>query len=375
MTRPGVEITSRADVPPRSAPTDAGAAFMIGATATGTDVEQVTSFSDYETAYGARTGTGIDTYDAAESYFREGGAALTVSPTTAADPEALGDALGVLTKDLGPGQMFVPAALGDPATAGSDILAHCAANNRIALLGAPSDATAAADLIALAATLSSDENARYGALFAPQVVVPGVASGTTRTVDYPALAAGIMARNDTLYGVNDPAAGVHGISRFAIDVAATFTDADREALNDGGVDIVRSVFGQVMTYGYRTLADPDTGWGLLSNARLNMAITAQCEAVAERYVFAQLDGRGVAINRFGSDLTGVLVPFYESGQLYGASAQEAFYVDVGPGVNPASQLAQGILRAVVAVRMSPFAELVVIEIVKVASDQPLVLAA
>jgi hypothetical protein len=371
MTRPGVVITSRADIPPRSAPTASDAAFMVGKTASGTDVARVTSMSQYVSTFGVRTGA-TDTYDNAESYFREGGSKLTVSP--AADATGLDAALDLLTKDLGPGQVFVPGALGDDDAVRSGLLAHAAEKNRIALLHTAPDADVA-ELSAIAATLTADANARYGALFAPGGIFPGVTASDLRAASWDGAAAGIIARNDAQYGPNDAAAGAHGLSRFAVDVAATFVDADRETLNGLGVNLVRSIYGQVQNYGYRTPADPDTGWGLLSNARLNMAIVAQLEAVAERYVFAQLDGRRVKINQFGADLVGVLVPFYESGQLYGTTAQEAFYVDVGQAVNTDATIAAGELHAVVGVRMSPFAELVEIEIVKVAADQPLLVAA
>jgi phage tail sheath protein FI len=265
---------------------------------------------------------------------------------------------------------MMPGALGEIGANQLALLAHAAATNRVALLHAADDSTAA-ELETLAGTYRANPNARYGALLAPAAIVPGVTSVDTRTVSYEALAAGIMARNDRLYGVNDPAAGAHGRSSFAIDLTATFTDAERDALNTAGVNVARSIYGQVQTYGYRTLADPEDGWGLLSNARLNMQITAELEAVAESYVFSQIDGRGVRISQFGADLVGKLIPYYESGALFGATAGEAFYVDVGQAVNPVDQLAQGILRAVVGVRMSPFAELVVIEVVKVAIDQPL----
>jgi hypothetical protein len=371
MTRPGVEISSRADVPPRSAPTAADAAFLIGKTTTGTTPALVRSMTQYEAAFGARA-SATDAYDAAECYFREGGSKLTVSPC--ATIGALAASLAALSKDLGPGQIFYPGSSGADPTAYSPLMAHAAANNRIALLHAAPTATASA-LGTLAATLRADVNARYGALFAPAAIVPGVAGGTSRTVSYDALAAGIMARNDLLNGVNDPAAGSHGTSRFATDLALVFTDAERATLNTAGVDVARSVYGQIQTYGYRTVADPALGWGLLSNARLNMAITAELDAVAQRYVFAQIDGRRVKINQFGADLVGVLVPYYESGQLYGETAQDAFFVDVGAAINTDTTIANGELHAVVGIKMSPFAEWVVIEIVKVAIDQPLALVA
>jgi hypothetical protein len=155
----------------------------------------------------------------------------------------------------------------------------------------------------------------------------------------------------------------------------SYTDAEREDLNDAGVDIARVIYGQVETYGYRTLAPLESGWGNLGNARLNMEIVARAEAVGERYVFSQIDGRRVKISQFGAELSAMLVPYYEAGSLYGDTAQDAFFVDVGPGVNTETTIANGELHAVIGVRMSPFAEYVVIEIVKVATDQPLALAA
>jgi hypothetical protein len=366
MARPGVVVTSRADVPPRSAPTDAGMAFMVGATEKGS-VDQVRSMTDYENTFGKRAGF-TDTYDSADAFFREGGAALVVSPATEVD-----DGLGALVRALGPGQVFVPGAMGTAAH--DELMQHAADNNRIALLDQDPASMTATALEATAALLSVSPNARYAALFAPAAVIPGVTSADTRTVPYSAVEAGIMARNASRFSPNVPAAGVNGISRFAIDLTATYTDAERETLNEAGVDIARVIYGQVETYGYRTLAPLDTGWGNLGNARLNMEIVAKAEAIGERYVFSQIDGRRVKISQFGAELSAMLIPYWEAGSLYGDTAQDAFFVDVGPGINTETTIANGELHAVIGVRMSPFAEYVVIEIVKVATDQPLALAA
>lgn len=373
MTRPGVVVTSRAEAPPRSAPTDAAMAFLVGATESGDPVAQVASMTQYINEFGDRP-TFTDAYDAAEAFFREGGGALTVSRSNAGGTADVGAGLDQLVRALGPGQVFIPGADGLVAANQTDLLQHAADNNRIALLDAPSDADAT-ELSALAATYASSVNARYGALFAPAAIVPGVTSADVRTVPYSAVEAGIMARNAARFSANVPAAGVNGISRFAIDLTATFTDAERESLNDDGVNIARVIYGQVETYGYRTLAPDTTGWVNLGNARLNMEIVAKAEAIGERYVFSQIDGRRVKISQFGGELSGMLVPYYESGSLYGASVDEAFYVDVGPAVNTDESIADGILRAIVGLKMSPFAEMVVIEIVKVASDQSLSVAA
>jgi hypothetical protein len=374
MTRPGVVVTSRAEPPPRSAPTDVGMAFLVGATETGADVKTVQSFLQYTTEFGARAGF-VETYDAAEAFFQEGGAKLTVARMATGDDAGLDAALALLTKDLGPGQVFVAnSVVGDAAATHTALLDHAAATNRIALLHAAPDATAA-ELEAVADGLSATVNARYGALFAPAAVCPGVTSAATRDVPFSALEAGIMARNDASYTPNVASAGANGQSRFAVDLTARFTDAERESLNDSGVDIARIVYGGVRAYGYRTLASEDTGWHLLSNARLNMEIVAKAEEIGERYLFTQIDGRRVTISQFGADLSGMLVPYYEAGSLFGDSVDDAFYVDVGPAVNTLESIAAGNLRAIVGLRMSPFAEFVVIEIVKVATDTPLAIAA
>lgn len=287
----------------------------------------------------------------------------------AADP-GIAAALAALTKDLGPGQIFVRHSLGSDVATQQALLAHAADTNRIALLHtADGDA---ASLVAAAAALRADANARYGALFAPHVTVPGVAGSTTRDVSYDPVVAGMMARNDVSYSPNVPAAGDLGQAQFATDVNLRFTDFDYQTLNEGGVDMARLIYGGVRTYGYRTLVDPASPAGVwldLGNARLNMSIVAQADSIGEHYVFTQIDGRRVTINEFGGDLRAMLVPMYEAGALYGATPEEAFDVNVGPSVNTEETIANGELHAVIQVRMSPFAEWVVIEVVKVATTQ------
>ena len=391
--RPGVDVISRALPPPRSAPTDTGVAFMIGETASGGAVTLVRSMTEYVAVFGDRgSSTAQPAWDAADVYFREGGNKLYVSPTNpstafaassssskssksadapvaTAVPATLQAALDALNKDLGPGQVFIADATlaTDPATQ-SALLAHAYANNRVALL---STADGNATVIAGAATaLNTDANARYGALFAPSAIVPGVVAGTTRTVPYAAVQAGIIARNDFVYSPNQPAAGELGQSVFALDIADHYTDLEYQDLNDAGASMARLIYGGVRTYGYRTVVDstkvPD--WLMFGWARTNMAITADAEAIGEHYVFSQIDGRGHTLSEFNGDLSAMLAGYWESDALFGATAQEAYSVDTGSSVNTPDTIANGELHAVISVRMSPDAEWVVIEIVKVASN-------
>jgi hypothetical protein len=435
--RPGVDVISRALPPPRSAPTDTGVAFVVGATATGIipappAVALVRSLTEYVAVFGDRgTGTGQATYDAADVFFREGGNQLYVSrtnpgtttaeaapelpsddelakmtraeldalatdrgidplgfatkadviealeaPATAAADATIVAALAALTESLGPGQVFIA----DPTLAAvaanqSALTAHAVACNRVALLSC-ADGNAAA-IQAAATALNTDANARYGALFAPSAIVPGIVAGTTRTVPYAAVEAGIIARNDLAYSPNQPAAGDLGQAAYALDVAGHYTDLEYQNLNNAGASMARLIYGGVRTYGYRTVVDPTKvpAWLMFGWARLNMAITADANAIGEHYVFSQLDGKGHTLSEFGGELSAMLLGYYTSGALYGATPQDAYNVDVGSSVNTPTTIANGELHAILSVRMSPMAEWVVIEIVKVASNEALPAAA
>lgn len=275
-------------------------------------------------------------------------------------------ALNLFTRDLGPGQASLPGMT--TATRHGQAVDHAAANNRIALLDAADTPTKATLLAIEAAIGSSASNKRYAALFAPWVVIEGVTAGTTRTVPPSAVVAGLMSHRDGEGRTpNEPAAGELGQSATALRLSqVAFSDADRADLNVGNVNLLREMYGGTRVYGYRTLSDPvtDANWINLGNARLFMAITAQGDSIAERFVFRQLDGRRRTTTEYGGALTGMLLPYWEQGSLYGATPEEAFNVDIGASVNTDLSMAAGNLKASIALRMSQYAEEVILELVK-----------
>jgi len=274
-------------------------------------------------------------------------------------------ALDKFTRDLGPGQVSYPGRT--TTTAHTQLQAHAAAQGRVALMDS-ADTVTVATLTTEAVALRALSTHRYGAIFAPWVIIPGILPNTTRTVPPSALAAGLMSRSDAAgNSPNVPAAGANGQAVYAVGLSqAAWTDTQRDTLNTAGVDVFRIIYGGVRLYGYRTLTDPvnDANWINLANVRLFMAIQAKGGEIAERYVLAQLDGQRRKIAQYGGELAGMLLPYYEAGSLYGATPQEAFNVNVGPQVNTDSTIADGQLKAVISLKMSPFAELVVLELVK-----------
>jgi phage tail sheath protein FI len=275
-------------------------------------------------------------------------------------------ALELFAGHLGPGQVSMPGRT--TSTAQGNVLTHCEAKNRTALLDG-SDTATVGTLTSQATTLRALPTARYGGLFAPWVVIPGITGGTTRTVPPSALVAGLTARSDANGGnPNEAIAGVEHVARYASGVSQlAWPKAERQALSEAGINVIRTSGGRPRPYDNLTLVNPlvDSTWLQLSNARLNMAICSRSAAVAERHLFAQLDGQGIEIGKFNGDLVGeVLLPLYEDGVLYGVTAEDAFACETGPQVNTTETIGKGELHAALAVRMSPSAELVIIEVIK-----------
>jgi phage tail sheath protein FI len=281
-------------------------------------------------------------------------------------------ALELATRDYGPGLVAMP---GHTSADGHEaLLAHAHAFNRVALLDLD-DTAVVADLVADIENLRDLDGARFAGAFAPWATVPGVVRGTTRTVPYSAVQAGLIARSQGLgNSPNVAAAGANGQSRYAVGLSQDpFSEADRETLNDAGVNLARVIRGAVRTYGYRALVDEltDDNWVQLTGALTATAIAAEGDQVAERYLFAEIDGRGLKIAEFGGEIAAVCLGYYNRNALYGETPDEAFAVDVGPEVNPVEQIAAGVLKARVSLRTSPFAERTEIEITKVRTAESL----
>lgn len=204
----------------------------------------------------------------------------------------LSAALALFVKDLGPGQVLFPGVTDSASQA--LIAAHADEFDRIALLDAPNTATLAT-IETAAAAIQGSEYARSCAMFAPWLIVPGPLQGQERTVPPSTVAAGLMARSDLAGNPADvPAANTNGDSASATTMAiTTWTDDDRNELNDAGVDAFKSRRGTITLWGYRTLQDPDTDTKSvpLGAARMLMQIVAELDAIAETYVLKRMDGK------------------------------------------------------------------------------------
>jgi len=278
------------------------------------------------------------------------------------------NALALFLPDLGPGQVSEPGRTSS--TAYSQVKAHVEASNRVGILDLPDSPT-----IATLQTAASGITSRFTAAFAPWCVVPGLTTGTTRSVPPCAYIAGMLARNDPSLGTNQPAAGNYGVAQYVIDLTqADWSDANRTTLNNSNCNVIRRMLGGIRNYGWRSNVNAvsDANWVDFGNARFYMELSAELDQVGENFIFSQIDGQnGSVINAFHDSLTGVMLDHFIAGELFGGAPYEAFRVDTGPGVNTLARLANNELHAVVTVKMAPFAEYVEIAVVKRMVTQPL----
>jgi len=302
-----------------------------------------------------------------------GGAAVALSAgnddrTNITDAQWL-TALNLFTKDYGPGQVSAPGRTSD--VGHTQLLDHAQAKFRTAILDA-ADTPTAATLQTAATNAGGTGNGQYGGMFAPWVTVPGVISGTTRSVPPSAFVAGAIARSDPGNGPGTPAAGNNGIAQFVTNVSQpAWDDTTRDALNTSGVNVIRLIAGQVKIFGWRSLANPNINpsWVPLGTVRYLQNLSARAWKVGQSYLFQLIDGQGRTISRYVGALTALLLADWNSGQIYGAASSDAFFVDAGPSVNTPATLAQNMLISNISVRPSPMAELIKIQIVNVPITQ------
>lgn len=277
-------------------------------------------------------------------------------------------ALNKFTKDLGPGQVSMPGRT--TANAHRDTCIHAAANNRnpyldLADTGVVNTLTAA---VSAARALLTAQQQRFGGAFAPWVKIPGLTEGTTRTVPPSAVLAGITSRNDGLgYTANDAPAGDLGDSNYGIDLSQSWTQAERDTLADGQVNVIKMYQGIPRVYGFDTIVNPlsQPNYTDLANMREWNNIAALASDIGEKFVLKKIDGRGRLFNGFNGELTAMLLQEWENDALHGETPQEAFFVDTGDQVNTEATIAAKQIKAALAVKLSPTGKFVIIEVTKV----------
>lgn len=290
-----------------------------------------------------------------------------VDNTSPADSDFVAALTAFVGGDLGMGQVAAPGRT--TATVWEALVTHAQTYNRYALLDGENTATAAsieADAVTVQAAVPDPS---YGLMLAAYPIYPGL-NTTTATPPYPrtvspsgpvagAMAASAAAGNNADVEV----AGNNGILSHAVGVSQTYVSSDRANLDAAGVGVIRNRKGAVQLYGITGLAI-DPNWSDVGNCRLRMQIVDAVKTIGDGYMFADIDAGGRSATAFGGQIAAYLTNLYNQGALYGLTPADAFFVNVGSSVNTPATAAARELLASVAVRMTPGAVQVVIDVTK-----------
>ena len=262
---------------------------------------------------------------------------------------------------LGDGAVAIP---GIGSTVHDALVAHAAANNRIALLSDSETADIAA-LIASAGALDSE----YAGLFAPWVQIS--TNTGARYTSPEGYVAGVRNRAHTESGPWRAPAGEIAVAKSVVGLKFDYTRAEGDELDAGKVSAIRIRNNSIRLYGWRSLSEDVDNWAMLIGRDTLNSIVVSAETVLEQYVFQPVDSKGHLLSSINGALVGILEPMARAGGLYprfdslNNIIDPGFLVDTGNTVNSIENLANNEVKARVSVRIAPTAALISVTIIKV----------
>jgi len=235
---------------------------------------------------------------------------------------------------------------------------HCEAmKNRVAILDAPPDMTP--QQIRNWRLNEANYDSKYATLYYPWIEIDNpVAKGKTMFSPPSGHMAGIWARSDNERGVHK--APANEIVRGAVGLERQITMGEQDGLNPEGINCIRAFPGRgIRVWGARTLSS-DPSWRYLNVRRLFNFVEASIERGTQWVVFEpnNLD----LWMRIKRDISAFLNGVYLSGALFGATADQAFFVKCDEENNPASQIDAGIVVTEIGICPVKPAEFVVFRI-------------
>ena len=329
-------------------------------TTTDDAVEEINS-SDLARAYVSHAVKGAGTgLPAAGTYSFSGG----TDGSTLVDGDYT-TALDAFLKTLGAGAVCIPGGTGS--TIWSALMSHAATNNRTAILGFEKDATIS-EVIADASGFVNNAGAENSAWFYPWVKI--VRSGVTTSVPADGYVAAKRAKTHNQLGAWEAYAGAKTNASFVSGTYVSITSSEADQLNDGYVNPIRVINGDVRVYGARSASDDTDNYRFITAKEVVNDVVAKAEAGLEDLVFSVIDGRGNLFGEVQAVLTGILSPIAQAGGLYplysdnGKLIDSGYKVTVNEQLNPVSQLATGTIKARVGMRVSSIGETIEVEISK-----------
>lgn len=192
-------------------------------------------------------------------------------------------------------------------------------------------------------------NSSYAALYYPWIITTDPLTGGVKLVPPSGAVAGTYSATDVTRGVHKAPAGiVDGYLNAAVGIERRVTQGEQELLNPNLINVIRSFPSGIVIWGARTLsADPQ--WRYVNVRRLFLFIEESIQDGTQWLVFEPNTRELWA--RVRREVTAFLTIVWQSGALFGSTAEEAFFVQVNDENNPPEVRALG--RLVIDVGVAP----------------------
>ena len=177
----------------------------------------------------------------------------------------------------------------------------------------------------------------HAALYYPWIQVFDPSTGRQRLVPPSGHLAGIWARNDVERGVHK--APANEVVRGAVDLELQLSRGEQDLLNPIGVNCIRAFPGRgVRVWGARTISS-DPAWRYLNVRRYFNYLEESILLGTQWVVFEPIDQALWA--RIRRNVSAFLVNEWRAGALFGATAEQAFYVKCDAETNPPESVDAG----------------------------------
>ncbi len=274
-------------------------------------------------------------------------------------------------ENLGTGQVAIPGYSGSAVNAA--LIAHAENYNRLAILDpvlgdAPTDVV---DDFALA-------RSSFAAAYYPFVEMLSLdGSGVKKFYPPSIVALGACARVDRTIGTHKAPANI--IVPLALDVernsdgTSVIDDNVRELLNANQINAIAPLQGEgIKIYGARVLYPAgETRVRFVHERRMLNLIYYTAKIGYSYAVFAVVDGMGRLFRDLKASGQNFLRNLWRDGALYGQTEEEAFLVVADETNNPPDELEQGRVHVQLGVKLSPTAEIIIVNIDSVPLSQDL----
>lgn len=280
------------------------------------------------------------------------------------------EALDAFGSELGSGAVSMPGLVtsGNIDDIHQALLNHAYQNHRMAILSTPSDYTAT-QAGNQAESNSALEHPEYGALYWPWVTMQ-LEDRTGLTISPEGFVAAKRSVAFNRVGPWSAYAGLISESSFITGLASSVSRTTGDILDEQRCNALRILNGRVRVYGFRSLSGDEDNFRFINSREMLNYIVVQAEKELEDLVFSPIDGRNALFTQVKGRLIGLLEPIRIAGGLYeafdatGKRIDYGYSVVVNDAINPVSQLAGGLVKAKVGIRVSSIGDQIQVDVTK-----------